>query len=166
MRQALIVNSARVLPQGVDTDALEQSVSITNTVRLGSAETLHIYPLVENGEQTGVVIAPVIVSGYSSDILLLAGIDRNSTLTGIDIIHHQETIILSDPQLQKDLQNWLQGFAGKNIANNDWALKNAGGDFDYLSGATITARTIVNAAHDILQTHERQQPQWYQTTRK
>ena len=39
---------------------------------------------------------------------------------------------------------------GKNLENSTWDVKKFGGDFDYITGSTVTSRAIVLATSDAL----------------
>jgi electron transport complex protein RnfG len=48
---------------------------------------------------------------------------------------------------------WLQTFTGKSRQAPDdsgWALKKDQGQFDQLTGATVTSRAVLQAVHDAL----------------
>ena len=68
--------------------------------------------------------------------------DAEGTVSGIEILTHAETPGLGD----KIVEPWFKDlFAGKNLDNADWRVKKDGGEFDQITGATISPRAVVGA---------------------
>lgn len=85
------------------------------------------------------VIAP---DGYSGNIAVMVGIDPAGTVAGIEILSHNETPGLGDKIAFPEFKNI---FVGKNLDNADWRVKKDGGEFDQITGATISPRAVVGA---------------------
>lgn len=85
------------------------------------------------------VIAP---DGYSGNIAIMVGIDPEGTVSGIEILSHSETPGLGDKIVLPEFKN---NFSGKNLDNADWRVKKDGGEFDQITGATISPRAVVGA---------------------
>ena len=89
--------------------------------------------------------------GYAGPIELLIGISVDGRLNGIKLLSHAETAglgerIVSEPQ-------WLNGFLGKSLTDPDdagWRLKQDGGTFDQIAGATMTSRGAIEAIRETL----------------
>lgn len=85
------------------------------------------------------VIAP---DGYSGNIEIMAGVDPQGTVTGVEILTNGETpglgARISEPAFKGQ-------FAGKSLDNADWRVKKDGGSFDQITGATISPRAVVKA---------------------
>ena len=95
------------------------------------------------------MIAP---DGYAGAIKLLVGIRANGTLAGVRVISHKETPGLGDG-IETKRSNWILGFNDTSLDKPDlhgWQVKRDGGQFDQLTGATITPRAIVKAVHQSL----------------
>lgn len=85
------------------------------------------------------VIAP---DGYSGNINVMVGIAPNDQIIGIEILTHAETPGLGS----KISESWFKDqFKGKSLDNIDWRVKKDGGEFDQITGATISPRAIVGA---------------------
>ncbi len=85
------------------------------------------------------IVAP---DGYSGKIAVMVGIRPDQRIHAIEIISHAETPGLGD----KISQPWYKElFVGKSLDGRDWRVKKDGGDFDQLTGATISARAVVGA---------------------
>ncbi len=84
--------------------------------------------------------------GYGGPIRYLASFTGDGRLRTVRIIAHSETPGLGD-QIESDRSDWLMQFTGLRPAADDpgWALSADGGRFDALTGATITARAMVDA---------------------
>ncbi|OCR22634.1 hypothetical protein AFK24_22940 [Pseudomonas syringae] len=89
--------------------------------------------------------------GYAGPIELLIGVSVDGRLMGIKVLKHTETVglggrIVSEPQ-------WLNGFLGKSLTDPDDAglrLKQDGGTFDQIAGATMTSRGAIDAIRETL----------------
>jgi electron transport complex protein RnfG len=71
---------------------------------------------------------------------------------GTRVVKHQETPGLGD-YIDVTKSDWINIFTYsslKNTSQSEWAVKKDQGKFDYVSGATITARAVVNAINESL----------------
>lgn len=95
-----------------------------------------------DGHINGVAFKVVAPDGYSGNIAVMVGVDPDGTVTGIEILNHAETPGLGD----KIEEPWFKElFKGKSLGNADWRVKKDGGDFDQITGATISPRAVVGA---------------------
>lgn len=107
----------------------------------------------EDDEVSGVVLPVITHYGYSGDIKLIVGVDREGEVTGVRVTKQNETPGLGD-KIEANKTNWIFGFDGKSLGNpgeKGWAVKKDGGVFDQFSGATITPRAVVGAIHQVLE---------------
>ncbi len=93
---------------------------------------------------TGVAFQVTAADGYSGNINVMVGVDPSATVVGIEILSHNETPGLGD---KIDQPEFKEMFAGKNLDNADWRVKKDGGEFDQITGATISPRAVVGAVH-------------------
>ncbi len=91
---------------------------------------------------SGVAFRVVAPDGYSGNIEVMVGVDPAGLVSGIAILTHAET-----PGLGSLIeQDWFKDqFKGKSLENADWRVKKDGGQFDQITGATISPRAIVQA---------------------
>ena len=86
----------------------------------------------------------VTANGYNGFIYIVAGIDLNGTITGVEILQHQETPGLGariDEIKSGDKDPWfLRQFVGKS-ANTIEVKK----DIDAITGATISSKAVTDA---------------------
>lgn len=113
---------------------------------------LSITPIVTDAEQLGVVLPITAVQGYSGPIQLLLALDQQQRIVGVRAIEHRETPGLGD-RIETRKSDWMLAFNGlryDDLAPDDWAVQNDGGQFDSFTGATITPRAVVDALKETL----------------
>ena len=99
-----------------------------------------------------VIFNSIAPDGYSGRIHLLVGIYVDGSVAGVRVVKHAETPGLGDA-IEVRKSPWIRGFDGKSLQNpqlEGWAVTRDGGEFDQLTGATITPRAVVNAVRDTL----------------
>jgi electron transport complex protein RnfG len=96
----------------------------------------------KEGQLNGLAFKVVAPDGYSGNIDVMVGIDPAGTVFGIEILSHNETPGLGD---KIAFPEYKKTFAGKNLDNADWRVKKDGGEFDQITGATISPRAVVGA---------------------
>jgi len=107
-----------------------------------------------NNALTGVAFKVVSPDGYSGNIAIMVGIVPDGTVEGIEILSHAETPGLGN----KIEESWFKEmFHGKSLANADWRVKKDGGEFDQITGATISPRAVVGAINRGLQFYKEHQ---------
>ncbi len=120
---------------------------------LGLREDKPIY-LARRGNETVAVILPVTApDGYSGDIDLIVGVNRDGTIAGVRALAHKETPGLGD-KIDTAKSDWIYSFNGRSLRDptvQGWAVKKDGGQFDQFTGATITPRAVVAATRRALQ---------------
>ena len=105
-----------------------------------------------DGDVVGIVFSAVAPDGYSGDIHLLIGLDRNGELQGVRVSAHRETPGLGDA-IEAERSDWIHGFDGRSLGKppaEDWRVRKDGGVFDQFTGATITPRAVVRAVYRTL----------------
>ena len=99
-------------------------------------------------ELSGVAFQVVAPDGYSGNIAVMVGVDPDGTVAGVEILSHSETPGLGD---KITLPAFKDIFVGKNLQNADWRVKKDGGEFDQITGATISPRAVVGAVRNGLE---------------
>lgn len=90
--------------------------------------------------------------GYAGAIRLLIGIDTKGEITGVHVLAHRETPGLGDG-VETGKSDWAAQFAHRSLRNpaaDRWKIRRDGGDFDQLTGASVTPRAIVKAVKETL----------------
>ena len=91
-------------------------------------------------------------NGYAGPIRLLVGIAMDGTITGIRVLEHRETPGLGD-RVEETKSDWVFQFDGRSLSDpaaDGWKIREDGGEFDQLSGASVTPRAIVKAVKETL----------------
>ncbi len=139
---------------------------LSDSATLASAEAIEAlrlngsgaaYTARRDGEAIAVIFPSVAPDGYTGDIELLVGVDRDGRIAGVRITKHRETPGLGDKvDLRKSA--WALSFNGASLREptlSRWGVKKDGGHFDQFTGATITPRAVVAAVRRTLQYAER-----------
>lgn len=142
-----------VAPPGHDNDPLADTLTLPAERRLGQRTDFVAWRTrggtgTEQERVTGVVLPVVTGRGYGGEIVLLVGIDHEGRVTGARVLHHQESPGFGDG-IEITHDDWIRQFEGRGLEDQDdaWALRSDGGDFDTLSGATVTSRAVVHAVY-------------------
>jgi electron transport complex protein RnfG len=93
-------------------------------------------------ELSGVAFVVRSPEGYSGNIDIMIGVDAAGQVAGLEILTHAETPGLGDKITHEPFKSQ---FKGKSLTNADWRVKKDGGDFDQITGATISPRAVVKA---------------------
>jgi electron transport complex protein RnfG len=133
-----------VLPPADNSPDQDTVQLITGQDKRGRDVARTFYRGRQEGTLTGVAFPVTAGDGYSGNINIMVGIDPSGTVAGIEILSHNETPGLGD---KIDLPEFKDIFAGKNLDNADWRVKKDGGEFDQITGATISPRAVVSAVH-------------------
>jgi len=125
---------------------------VTDRELLGSADPVEVFVAFDAGQPVAAVFASVAPDGYNAPIRFLIGVSGAGTLTGVRAVSHRETTGLGD-HIDAAKSDWIVRFTGSSLDNparERWAVDRDDGDFDSLSGATITSRAVVKAVKNTL----------------
>lgn len=138
---------AQVIPDELYDNDLLQSTVIVPGDGLSNAQEIVVYVARKQGLTKAAAFRLTAPDGYSGNIDMVIGIDRNGEILGVRVIAHAETPGLGD-KIEIAKSDWILSFNGRSLKNptiEQWAVKKDGGEFDQFSGATITPRAVVNA---------------------
>ena len=82
----------------------------------------------------------------------VVGVERTGRISGVRVISDRETPGLGDA-IEAQRSDWIQTFAGRTLEDPlpaGWAVRADGGEFDQLTGATITPQAVVKAVRNTL----------------
>ncbi len=152
-RRVLLRNLLALLPADrLDNDIASDTLELPASQLLGTEAESTAYRARLQGEPVAVIFNSVAPNGYNGRINLLVGVYVDGSLAGVRVIKHAETPGLGDGiEIRKS--PWIKSFDGKSLDNPDaagWRVKRDGGEFDQLTGATITPRAIVAAVKNTL----------------
>ena len=138
---------AQVLPANVyDNKLLEDFVTVPAGGELNNRDATKIYVARLAGIATAVILETTTHDGYSGDIKLLMAVRNDGSISGVRVIAHKETPGLGD-YIDILHGDWIKSFDHLSLTTRpsaQWKVKKDGGQFDYMAGATITPRAVVN----------------------
>lgn len=144
---------SQLLPSNTYDNDLLSDVTSLKLGELGNEEETKVYRARQQGAPAAVILQATAPDGYSGAIKLLIAIKANGELAGVRVLAHKETPGLGD-YIDVAHGDWIFQFNGRSlqtIADDGWKVKKDGGQFDYVTGATITPRAVVKAVHGALQ---------------
>ncbi|NNC78491.1 MAG: electron transport complex subunit RsxG [Woeseiaceae bacterium] len=111
-----------------------------------------IYRVYADDKPLAALFAVTAPDGYSGPIRILLGVDLNGVVTGLRILEHRETPGLGD-KIESSRSDWVYQFSGHALGDppvTGWFLRADGGQFDQLTGATVTPRAVLRAVRETL----------------
>ena len=140
-----------VLPAtGYDNEPHLDAVFITSPELLGASKPLPVYRARRNGVPVAVVLTAIAPNGYSGAIHLLVGIGVDASVIAVRVTAHTETPGLGD-RIEVNKADWIDRFNGMQTTDplaSAWVLDKDGGDFDHITGATVTSHAVVSAVRN------------------
>ncbi len=155
-RQETLKALKAVLPE-IDNSPDQDTVALVIGTDKKGRELSRTFYRGRKGQQlAGIAFKVIAPDGYSGNIEIMVGIEPDGSIVGIEILTHAETPGLGD----KIAHDWFkEQFVGKNLDNADWRVKKDGGQFDQITGATISPRAVVKAVSAGLQFYQEHRPQ-------
>ena len=160
-RERIVANDKALLEQALQPALAgvfyEGGVSESRLVMLpphdlpGSDAAL-IYRVYAQDKPVAALFAVTARDGFSGVIRILVGVEFDGTITGVRILQHRETPGLGD-KIESTRSDWIFQFDGQSMGNPEvtgWAIRNDGGEFDQLTGASVTPRAVIGAIRDTL----------------
>jgi electron transport complex protein RnfG len=92
------------------------------------------------------------LDGFTGPIRLLIGVDVDGVVTGVRALEHKETPGIGD-QIDESRSDWIFKFSGTSLdapERTAWTIRRDGGEFDQMTGASVTSRAVVNAVNQTL----------------
>ena len=135
-----------------DNDLLASRLTLPPPHGLPGPGAAIIYRAYANGEPAAALFVVTAMDGYAGPIRLLLGIRADGTVSGLRVLDHRETPGLGD-RIETERTDWSLQFHGRSLDDppvEDWAIRVDGGDFDQLTGASITPRAVIKAVRETL----------------
>ena len=136
-----------------DNDVYHDCALVMDSDLLGTEEELKVYRMRNQENDYALFMTSVAPDGYAGKIKLVIGIYHNGEIAGVRVTEHQETPGLGD-KIEIEKSDWIKQFNGRSLENTtaeQWKVAKDGGEFDALTGATITPRAIVKSVYQTLQ---------------
>ena len=144
----------QVLPPGVsDNDLIHDTVEIAPSSLLGNTKPVIAYRARLHGKPVAIMLQATAPDGYAGRITLLIGILADGEISGVRVISQNETPGLGD-YIEIAKSKWIKGFdhaSLDSVPDSAWHVRKDGGQFDFMTGATITPRAVVKAVHKALE---------------
>lgn len=164
-KKVLLRNLYALIPsEQMDNDIALDTLQISSSSLLGTDSDSIVYRARKQNKPVAVVFNTIAPGGYSGNIYLLVAVNENGTVAGVRAVKHNETPGLGDA-IEIVKSDWILGFDGKSLLNpviDFWKVKRDGGEFDQITGATITPRAIVKAVKNTLDYYELNREDLYQ----
>jgi electron transport complex protein RnfG len=138
-------------------------LAVTDVELLGNDEPIDVFVLTDRGAPLAIVFATVAPHGYNAAIDLLIGLSPIGTVTGVRAVRHRETKGLGDA-IETAKSDWIQQFDNRALSAPPlelWAIDQDEGEFDAISGATVTSRAVVTAVKNTLLYFEQHRDELY-----
>ena len=147
-----------VLPaDSYDNKLLEDAVTLPAQPELGLDDASVVYRARKGGMPVALVIEAAAPDGYAGRIGMILAVKADGELGAVRVTEHKETPGLGDYIDPKKDRNktrpWITQFNNTGfdrIAPEAWKVKRDGGQFDQMTGATISARAVTNATRKAL----------------
>ena len=144
-------------------DLITTRLGITDAALLGSSDPVDVFVITDGGEPVAVLFASVAPHGYNAAINLLIGVSPAGSVTGVRAVRHRETSGLGDA-IDAAKSDWIEQFKDRTLADPAaalWAVKQDDGQFDAITGATVTSRAVVGAVKNALLYFEQHRSELY-----
>lgn len=96
----------------------------------------------KQGALVGIAFETASRKGYGGEIRMMVGLNGTNELRAIKILAQQETPGLGTKVCDTP---FLSQFAGRKLHDSIWSVRKDGGDFDAVTGATISSRAVLEA---------------------
>ena len=119
---------------------------------LPGSEAAVIYRVFADARPVAALFVVTARDGFSGAIRLLVGVNIDGTVTAVRVLQHRETPGLGD-KIESGRSDWIFQFDGRSLSDppvGRWAIKGDGGEFDQLTGASVTPRAVIKAIRGTL----------------
>ncbi len=111
---------------------------------------LELYPANKGGNLVGTAVKTVSAKGFSGDVWIMVGFDKEGKIVNTSILEHKETPGLGTKMAESKFKNQVNG---KDPASFSLKVTKDGGKVDAITAATISSRAYLDAvqkAYDAL----------------
>ncbi len=121
--------------------------AISKSKNIGHNQKLYVAS--KDLEIKGYVLTYSTSLGYSDPLVMIGGFTPDRKVYKTDIYFSQETPGLGD-KVDRDHGDFLDQLSGRSLSDANWDVKKNGGDFDFITGSTVTSRATVIATSKAL----------------
>ncbi len=153
-KKALLEQSLQPALAGLsyDSGVSESRLVLQPPHELPGNDAAVIYRVFAEEKPVAALFAVTARDGFSGPIRVLLGIEFDGTVTGVRILQHRETPGLGD-KIESARSDWVFQFDRRALGDpvtTGWAIKRDGGEFDQLTGASVTPRAVIKVIRDTL----------------
>ena len=148
--QRTLTEISTVLPASLYDNEPHKDVIL---VDLGDGELLPAYRARRNGSAVAAVLTVIAPDGYVGPIRLLVGVTADGRVLGVQVTAHAETPGIG-AAISRNASTWLNVFLSRTLEDppaSRWLLRNDGGDFDAIAGATVSSRATLGGVRKALE---------------
>ncbi len=153
-----------LLPAGeYDNDLLADTIEVELPSTLSPDLTETVYRARRAGQPVAAILPVTAPNGYTGAIRMLVGIRHNGSIAAVRVVKHRETPGLGDG-IDIQRSDWIRQFDGRSLRHPNperWKVRKDNGDFDQLTGATITPRAVVGAVRAALEYYRQHRDMLY-----
>jgi len=143
----------QILPRSAyDNRLLRDTIKVAESELLGTRETTLAYRARLQGAPSAALFESVAPDGYGGRIRLMVAVKADGGVSGVRVLAHNETVGWGD-YIEITKSTWIKHFDGKSwtpSSDSSWQVRKDGGQFDYVSRATVSARAIVGGVQRAL----------------
>jgi electron transport complex protein RnfG len=135
-----------------DGSVTESMITIPPPHELPGSEAAIIYRVYAGEKPVAALFVVSARDGYAGPIRLLVGVAMDGKVSGVRVLEHRETPGLGD-RIESTKSDWVLQFDGQSLRDPEptaWAIRDDGGQFDQLTGASVTPRAVINAIRQTL----------------
>lgn len=135
-----------------DSSLSESRIVLQPPHGLPGNEAALIYRVYSNEDPVAALFVVTARDGFAGPIRILLGVGIDGVVTGVRILKHRETPGFGD-KIESRKSDWVHQFAGRALGDPleaQWSIRRDGGDFDQLTGASVTPRAVIKAIRDTL----------------
>jgi len=99
------------------------------------------FRVLEGNELTGYLQKIETTEGYNGTITAWLATDLRDAILNLATLEHEETPGIGD--IINNDSVWLEQFMTTRLASHTYRLQREGGDFDHVTGATVTSRAYI-----------------------
>lgn len=140
-------------PDRYDNDPMKDRVTVVDAATFGTTQAIPVLRARQHGVPSALVLEAVAPNGYAGPIRLVIGVDADGSVLGVRVLEHHETPGLGDA-IEASKSRWIEQFRGKSLGAppaGRWAVQRDGGEFDQISGATVTPRALIASVKRVLE---------------
>ncbi len=135
-----------------DSELSKSAFEIQPPHALPGGGPITVYRVYSDAEPVAALFVVTARDGFSGPIRLLIGIEIDGRVSAVRVLEHKETPGLGD-LIESAKSDWVEQFPGRSLNDPDrelWSIKRDGGQFDQLTGASITPRSVIKAIKETL----------------